>query len=143
MTMVRQTKQRQAVIEILRHTRTHPDAAWIHNQVRQELPHVSLGTVYRTLDALARDGVITPIERAGQATCYDYRHCGEDHHHAVCRHCGAVFDVDAAYLPPLPQQAFPTGFQVTDIRIEFSGFAPAAPVQQIHKPQAFAPAQML
>ena len=93
MTMVRQTRQRAAVIEVLQTSRTHPDAAQVHAQVREKLPSVSLGTVYRTLDALVRDGVLVTIERAGQATRYDYRHEGEEHHHAVCRSCGAIFDV--------------------------------------------------
>lgn len=124
MTMVRQTRQRQAVIEVLRASREHPDAAWIHTRVRQVLPSVSLGTVYRTLDALVRDGVVVTIERAGQATRYDYKRAGEDHHHAVCRTCGAIFDVDAGVMPRVPASALPPGFQVTDVRLEFMGLCP-------------------
>ncbi|MCP2014300.1 Fur family ferric uptake transcriptional regulator [Deinococcus sp. HSC-46F16] len=124
MTMVRQTRQRQAVIEVLRGSREHPDAAWIHGRVREALPQVSLGTVYRTLDALVRDGVVVTIERAGQATRYDYKHAGHDHHHAVCRCCGAIFDVEAAAVPVLPPSALPAGFQVTDVRLEFMGVCP-------------------
>lgn len=119
--MVRQTRQRVAVIEVLRASRAHPDAAWIHAQVRAKLPSVSLGTVYRTLDALVRDGVVVTIERAGQATRYDYRHDGQDHHHAVCRSCGTIFDVKAEAIPLIPVAALPTGFQVTDVRLEFMG----------------------
>ncbi|PNY81624.1 Fur family transcriptional regulator [Deinococcus koreensis] len=121
MTMLRQTKQRVAVIEVLRGARSHPDAAWIHAQVRERLPSVSLGTVYRTLDALVRDGVVVTLERAGQATRYDYKRDGEAHHHAVCRGCGMIFDIDASALPNVPQPAFPAGFQVTDVRLEFLG----------------------
>lgn len=122
--MVRQTKQRAAVMEVLRTARSHPDAAQVHAQVREQLPHVSLGTVYRTLDALVRDGVVTTIERAGQATRYDYRHPGEEHHHAVCRSCGAIFDVEVTALPHLPADALPAGFEVTDVRLEFMGVCP-------------------
>ncbi len=124
MTMVRQTKQRAAVIEVLRTSRAHPDAAGVHAAVREQLPSVSLGTVYRTLDALVRDGVLVTIERAGQATRYDYRHEGEEHHHAVCRGCGAIFDVEVGALPYLPRAALPSGFQVTDVRLEFMGICP-------------------
>lgn len=124
MTMVRQTKQRAAVIEVLRAARSHPDAAWIHAQVRRSLPSVSLGTVYRTLDTLVEGGVVVTLERAGQATRYDYKRAGEDHHHAVCRGCGAIFDVDAGELPPLSAAALPAGFQVTDVRLEFIGVCP-------------------
>ncbi len=111
-------------MEVLRTARSHPDAAQVHAQVREQLPHVSLGTVYRTLDALVRDGVVTTIERAGQATRYDYRHPGEEHHHAVCRSCGAIFDVEVTALPQLPADALPAGFEVTDVRLEFMGVCP-------------------
>lgn len=119
--MVRQTKQRAAVTRVLQSAHTHPDAAWIHAAVREEIPNVSLGTVYRTLDALIRDGVVITIERAGQATRYDYKHEGEHHHHAMCRDCGMIFDVDAGpWELPLPP-GLPAGFQVTDVRLEFMG----------------------
>ncbi len=120
MTMVRNTRQRQAVVQALRETHTHPDAAWIHSQVRGELPNISLGTVYRTLDALVRDGVVMTIERAGQATRYDYKHAGHGHHHVVCRGCGAIYDIDAEDLP-LPALGLPAGFQVQDVRLEYHG----------------------
>lgn len=80
--------------------------------------------MYRTLDALVRDGMVMTIERAGQATRYDYRHPGEEHHHAVCRSCGAIFDVEVAALPQLPSGALPAGFEITDVRLEFMGVCP-------------------
>lgn len=128
--MVRNTKQRQAVLEVLRGARTHPDAAWIHGEVRRALPNISLGTVYRTLDALARDGVIMTIESAGQATRYDYKHDGHAHHHAVCRGCGAIFDIDAALIAPPPAPSLPVGFQVMDVRLEYHGICPACASQK-------------
>ncbi len=109
------------MIEVLQTSRDHPDAAQVHTQVREKLPSVSLGTVYRTLDALVRDGVVMTIERTGQATRYDYKRAGEHHHHAVCRACGAIFDVPAAALPQPPAAALPAGFQVTDVHLEFMG----------------------
>lgn len=121
MTMVRQTKQRAAVIEVLQTSKAHPDAAQVHSQVREKLPSISLGTVYRTLDALVRDGVVMTIERTGQATRYDYKHADGHHHHAVCRCCGAIFDVAVGDIPSVPASALPAGFQVTDVHLEFMG----------------------
>lgn len=117
--MVRQTKQRAAVVDVLRQSRAHPDAAQIHAAVREQLPNVSLGTVYRTLDALVRDGVVLTIESAGQATRYDFRR-EEEHHHAVCRSCGAIFDIPVPALT-FPQDLLPAGFQMTDVHLEFRG----------------------
>ncbi|WP_027481116.1 Fur family transcriptional regulator [Deinococcus pimensis] len=121
MKATRQTKQRQAVLEVLRGTRTHPDAAWIFQEVRRALPNISLGTVYRALDTLAQDGVIATIERAGERTRYDYKHA--DHHHVVCRGCHAIFDVDLGASAALrPHDALlPAGFRVTDVVLEFHG----------------------
>lgn len=109
------------MIEVLREARSHPDAAWIHAQVRQRLPSVSLGTVYRTLDALVRDGVIMTLERAGQATRYDYKREDDHHFHAVCRCCGAIFDVEAPASLKLPAVTLPGGFNVADVQLEFVG----------------------
>ncbi|ULH14541.1 transcriptional repressor [Deinococcus sp. KNUC1210] len=120
MTMVRNTRQRQAVIQALRETQSHPDAAWIHGQVRSVLPSISLGTVYRTLDALVRDGVVMTIERAGQATRFDYKHGGHVHYHVVCRHCGAIHDISAEAVT-LPSAGLPAGFLVQDVRLEYHG----------------------
>lgn len=117
--MVRQTRQRAAVIEVLQASREHPDAATIHAAVRERLPSVSLGTVYRTLDALVAGGVVVTLERAGLATRYDWRE-GTTHHHAVCRTCGKIFDVDAT-LPAVPSVNLPGGFRVTDVHLEFMG----------------------
>jgi Fe2+ or Zn2+ uptake regulation protein len=129
MTMVRNTRQRQAVVQALRDTRTHPDAAWIHTQVRSVLPNISLGTVYRTLDALVRDGVVMTIERAGQATRFDYKHAGHGHHHVVCRGCGTIYDV-ATEDVPLPAAGLPAGFQVQDVRLEYHGLCAACATQE-------------
>lgn len=120
MGVIRQTKQRQAVLEVLRSTRSHPDAAWIFQEVRRVLPSISLGTVYRALDTLAHEGVIVTIEGAGERTRYDYKHA--DHHHAVCRSCNAIFDVDPEVAPVRPDQGrLPAGFQVTAVVLEFHG----------------------
>ncbi len=120
MIMLRNTRQRQAVLQILQRSRRHPDAASIYQEVRQQLPHISLGTVYRALDALVKDGVAITIETAGQATRYDYRH-GEHHHHAICRHCGEIFDIQLDALPELPSGTLPAGFEAKTMQLEVHG----------------------
>ena len=130
MRATRQTKQRQAVLEVLRGTRSHPDAAWIFQEVRRVLPSISLGTVYRALDTLAREGTIMTIERAGERTRYDYRHA--DHHHVVCRSCRAIFDVTVD-LPALRPAAgvLPRGFQLTEVVLEFHGLCADCQTQSV------------
>lgn len=114
MTMMRQTKQRQAVVAVLESAHGHPDAAWVYQEVRKLQPNISLGTVYRTLDALVKDGLLSTIEQGSGPTCYDYHH-GHRHHHAVCECCGAIFDVEIDLLSLLPAGALPEGFALSDI----------------------------
>ena len=108
------------MLDVLRSTRTHPDAAWVFQEVRRVIPNVSLGTVYRALDTLAREGAIMTIERAGERVRYDYKHC--EHHHVVCRSCGTIFDVDIPTpSPALAGEQLPQGFRVTQVVLEFHG----------------------
>ena len=61
----RNTRQRQVILEELRCLESHPTAAALHAIVRRRLPKISLGTVYRNLELLARKGMIQKLESAG------------------------------------------------------------------------------
>lgn len=63
------------------------------------------------------------IERAGERARYDYKH--SDHHHLVCRGCGAIFDVETVAPPALPKAGLPHGFRVTEVVLEFHGLCGA------------------
>ena len=65
MTIVRFTRQRQAVLETVQASREHPDAARVFEAVRQLVPNISLGTVYRSLEALVEDGHLIQIQQPG------------------------------------------------------------------------------
>ncbi len=121
MAVVRFTKQRQAVLEAVRHTDCHPDAAWVHARVRQVLPHISLGTVYRSLEALVEEGHLVSILGAGDSKRFDYR--SEGHHHLICKRCSKIFDVSLESLPTVKLMAdhLPPGFEVEDVVLEFHG----------------------
>jgi Fur family peroxide stress response transcriptional regulator len=51
----RDTRQRQAILEILRHTDSHPTADWVYDEVRKVIPNISKGTVYRNLKLRYRE----------------------------------------------------------------------------------------
>jgi Fur family transcriptional regulator, ferric uptake regulator len=98
MAIVRFTRQRQAVLEAVQASREHPDAARVFESVRLVVPNISLGTVYRSLEALVTDGHLLQIQQPGAATRYDARL--ERHYHLLCASCGEVFDVELE-LPDL------------------------------------------
>jgi len=92
MALKRLTRQRKAVLEVVKRAHNHPDAAWIYQEVRKVVPKVSLGTIYRTLEALVEEGYLIPITKAGEATRYDANL--HPHLHLVCQGCGAIVDLE-------------------------------------------------
>ncbi len=117
------TRQRQVILEELRKDTSHPTADEVCQRVRQKLPHISLGTVYRNLELLAEYGLIQKIELAGSQRRFDGN--AETHYHIHCNRCGRVED-----LPVRPfrinENSFraTTRFQITGHRVEFFGLCP-------------------
>ncbi len=120
---LRLTPQRRAILRVLRASAEHPDAGWIYEQVRKELPRVSLGTVYRNLGQLADAGLATELG-IGRARRWDGR--STSHDHIVCLRCGAVEDMDVlADREQLEQMASESsGFVVHSHQLHFQGLCP-------------------
>lgn len=98
-TQTRQTRQRAVILEELRKSRQHPTAEEVYACVRERLPRISLGTVYRNLDFLAERGLIRRLGNNGGSRRFD----GDltPHQHVLCLHCGKVGDI-MAEAAPLP-----------------------------------------
>ncbi len=94
----RLTKQRAAVLRALA-DRTHLSAEAILERVRIELPGVSLGTIYRTLDILREIGLVQVFSYAGSAARYEA--AVDKHHHLLCTSCRQLTDVRAPGLGEL------------------------------------------
>lgn len=84
------SKQKDSIKEYLRGVRSHPTAREVYLYVKNEFPRISLGTVYRNLDALVAEGAVKKIQEAGGEDRFDF--VRERHNHAVCAVCGKVFD---------------------------------------------------
>jgi len=120
--MQRQTKQRQAILELIERSHDHLTAAQVYDRVRQVLPSVGYATVYRNLHGMTEEGLIREI-RVGDVSQYDRR--TERHDHLVCRKCGRVVDV----FMPVPQEALlqaaaDSGFQIDEYHTQLSGVCP-------------------
>lgn len=116
---MRLTKQRKVILDALCSVDTHPTADQIYEMVRQKLPKISLGTVYRNLEILSELGVIKKIETAGQQRRYDGNTA--PHWHIYCLSCGKVADVSVEFKPVDVQEVKVPGFQVLKFRGEFVG----------------------
>ncbi|MBM4130750.1 transcriptional repressor [bacterium] len=113
----RSTRQRAEILAELRAAHDHPAAAEIHERLRARLPRLSLGTVYRNLDVLVADGLITKLAGFGGEVRFDGRLTPHDH--AWCRRCGAVTDIPAVPLAGRPH--LPDGFALEGRRLEYTG----------------------
>lgn len=123
MALKRLTRQRKAVLEVVKRAHNHPDAAWIYQEVRKVVPKVSLGTIYRTIEALVEEGYLIPITKAGEATRYDANL--HPHLHLVCQGCGAIVDLEVD-LPDLltpVQEAYPQ-LEVREVEVTYKGLCP-------------------
>jgi len=106
------TIQRLAVLEALEGSRDHPTADEIHGTVRKQFPSISRATVYNTLDALTRAGMILRLTVDPAAVRYD-AFVGP-HAHFRCRVCGTVYDIDLRNGRPIDPEA--DGHKVESIR---------------------------
>ncbi|NLH48022.1 MAG: transcriptional repressor [Myxococcales bacterium] len=117
---LRMTRQREIILHLLRELETHPTADELFQLVRQQLPKISLGTVYRNLDVLFEQGLVRKLENSGPQRRYDGRM--HPHHHAQCRQCHRLFDVPIeAVSTPTIRLADELGFQLTEYRLELFG----------------------
>ncbi len=116
----RMTEQRRLILKVLQSTDCHPTADWVYEQVRKELPNVSLGTIYRNLRALVEmDMALELCFGSGQDRFDGNR---QPHYHFRCRHCGRVFDLPIPRKPELDLEAaeyFPG--KIRGHRLEFFG----------------------
>lgn len=87
----RATRQSAAVYAVLQGDHSHPSADEIYQRVRQTLPRISLGTVYRNLQRLAEEGKIRVFLLGERMARYDPRIT--EHDHFICQQCGSVEDV--------------------------------------------------
>ena len=118
--MLRKSKQREAILNFLRRTSSHPTAYHVYEAVRQEMPNISLGTVYRNLKLLRDEAEIIELDLAGSLSRFD----GDlsSHYHFRCERCGRVFDVDEPVdLERNERVAKKTGFRVSHHVLEFRG----------------------
>ena len=97
---MRKTEQRTVILEELRKCRHHPGADEIYLRVKERLPRISLGTVYRNLELLSAQGTIQRLDSGTGQKRFDP--VAEPHCHFRCTRCGKVEDLPFAVdLPKL------------------------------------------
>ena len=87
----RYSKKREAILEAMRMTKSHPTAEWLYQQLKPEHPDLSLGTVYRNLTFFREQGVIRSVGVVDGHERFDAN--TENHTHFVCTCCHSVIDI--------------------------------------------------
>jgi Fur family ferric uptake transcriptional regulator len=119
----RNTHQRKVMLEELRRLTTHPTAVELYDIVRQRLPNISLGTVYRNLELLAQMNEIQKLDMQGTEARFDGNR--EPHYHVRCVRCGRVDDVHDLPADPVRYESTQlSDYEIVGHRFEFMGICP-------------------
>jgi Fur family transcriptional regulator, stress-responsive regulator len=117
---LRTTRQRVALLRLLRAAKHHPTAIELHKALRREQRNVSKKTVYEILNAFVREGLAGCVTDGGEP--FRYESMTEPHYHARCRICARIFDLPAGADSQIRGLAqVPEGFQVEAIGVTLRG----------------------
>lgn len=120
---LRVTRPRVAVLSAV-HDHPHADTESIIGAVRESLGEVSHQAVYDGLHALADAGLVRRIQPLGSVARYEAR-VGDNHHHVVCRSCGAIADIDCAVgEAPCLTAADSSGYEIDEAEVIYWGRCP-------------------
>jgi Fe2+ or Zn2+ uptake regulation protein len=120
---LRVTAVRVALLEAVRQG-DHLGVEALAAGVRERVGHVSLQAVYEALNALTATGLVRRIEPAGSPARFEGR-IGDNHHHVICRACGAVADVDCAVgEAPCLTASDDHGFEIDEAEVIYWGLCP-------------------
>ncbi len=126
---LRVTRPRLAVLAALQE-HPHADTDSIIRAVRADLGDVSHQAVYDVLRVLTAAGLVRRIQPTGSPARYEAR-VGDNHHHVVCRRCGAIADIDCAHgTAPCLTASDDHGFAIDEAEVVFWGRCPDCPVME-------------
>jgi Fur family transcriptional regulator, stress-responsive regulator len=121
---LRVTAPRLAVFRAVAESGGHPDVDAIATRARELIGTLSKQAVYDALHTLSAAGLLRRIEPAGSPARFETR-VGDNHHHVVCRVCGAAHDVDCVVgLAPCLTPDDAGGFMVDEAEVTFWGICP-------------------
>ena len=114
-------RKRNAILTYLQSKVTHPSAETIYADLKQEIPDLSMATVYRNLTKFRQDGLVQCVATVKGVDRFDAN--TDPHVHFICRHCDAVIDLHEMQIPPAlqSQAAGITGGKVDSCVLSFTG----------------------
>ena len=118
-------RKRDAILTCLRETKAHPSAETLFNQLKPQIPDLSMGTVYRNLTHFKEQGLVTSIATVKGVERFDAN--TDPHVHFICRECDAVIDLEEMQIPESLGQAAAQcyGGGVESCQLSFTGLCKA------------------
>ena len=119
--VTKQFPKRNAILAGLQRSKEHPSAETLYAQLKQEIPDLSIGTVYRNLALFKKQGLATGIATVDGVERFD----GETHPHVhfICSECGAIMDLNDVEAPASLTHTAEvcSGGEVTACQLSFTG----------------------
>lgn len=114
------SRQREAIITFLESRKDHPTADVIYTNLRETMPNISLGTVYRNLNQLAESGDILKLHGDDKFDHFDA--CTKPHGHFICTSCNAFLDINTPSIETfLADTIHSNEHQINDVSMIFTG----------------------
>ncbi len=118
------THQRQVIYAALLESSEHPNPETVYEKVREQIPSISLGTVYKNLKTFIDSGLIREVSLHHEAMRVNANVM--PHHHLVCVKCKSISDLDEQDLDPVKLKSkLPRGFRLQRISVEIHGLCAA------------------
>ena len=115
------THQRWVIYRVLAGTAQHPTPEETFDQVRKEIPSISLATIYKNIKTFLDAGLLREVSTPGQTMRLDANLAS--HHHLVCACCGTILDLSEDSVAPVHlKKTLPRGFRVESCNVSFLGF---------------------
>ena len=93
----RYSAKREAILQLIQSTKSHPSAEWVFQQLKPQFPDLSLGTVYRNLATFRQEGALTSVGVVNGQERFDAETA--PHTHFICGSCGQVCDMFDLIVP--------------------------------------------
>jgi Fe2+ or Zn2+ uptake regulation protein len=127
----RMTPQSKAVLDLVRHANSRPDAAWVFQQVGNVIPNIGLSTVHRTLSLVREAGFISKTE-ASEPTVRDADKT-QPHCHVRSVDCSHIVDIETNSGAHQVQPASPTNFAIARLHLDSYGLCADCPQDRERK----------
>jgi len=113
------TPQRVAILRALLGVPEHPSPEEVYRLVAEEMPSISLGTIYKTLDALEGAGMVSQVALLNETKRYDANQ--SPHHHLICTSCRRIVDFTDPSLDGIEPPNALSGFTPHELKVQILG----------------------